>query len=113
MPYTVDNHIYDDGGGTARYNCGVPVVALNTPQVYEVQNAAGSWVNLLNGVSQSSSASNTVGLAAAPQIGGNSVGGVYYYGDWAEMVLYNRILSSVERQSLVNYFNGRYGLGAV
>lgn len=112
MPYT-DGHIYDDGGGSTRYACGTPVVGLATAQVYEVRNQSGSWASLLNGSAQFSSGTNTVALSASPVIGGNLGGGIYYYGDWAEMILYSRILSTPERTQVINYLNGRYLLGAV
>ena len=114
MPSDVNNHIYDDFGSTTTYDCGGPVVLLNTPHVYEVQAAAGSWANLLNGKAQFSSVTNTVSFSSSLlQIGGNSVlGPNFYYGDIAEVIFYSRILSASERTLLVGYLNGRYGLGA-
>ncbi len=112
MPYT-DGNIYDDGGGTTRYACGAPQVGLATAQVYEAQNQAGSWKNLLNGLAQSSSGTNTVGLSTTPVLGGNVASAIFYYGDWAETILYNRILNATERALVINYLNGRYALGAV
>ena len=58
---------------------------------------------------------NTVGSGAATPFIGRSPGAtnVYYNGDIAEVVFYNRILSPNERALLINYLNGRYGLGAV
>ena len=114
MPFT-DGVIYDDGGGATRYTCGTPAVPLDRAQVYEVQNQAGSWQNLLNGKPQFQSFTNTVGSGAASPLIGQSPGmtNVYYNGDIAEIVFYNRILSPNERALLINYLNGRYGLGAV
>lgn len=109
-----DNHIYDDGGGTTRYDCGVAKVPLDQAQVYEVQNQAGSWRNFLNGQSQFTSLTNTVGAGAAtPYIGSSPDQVVVYRGDIAEVVVYNRILTANERALLINYLNGRYGLGAI
>lgn len=109
-----DNHIYDDGGSTTRYDCGVAVVPLDQAQVYEVQNQAGSWRNFLNGKSQFTSLTNTVGSGAATvYIGSSPDQVVVYRGDVAEVIVYNRILSPNERALLINYLNGRYGLGAV
>jgi hypothetical protein len=116
MPFT-DGKIYDDGGGATRYDCGTPpaAVALNIPQAYEVQNQAGSWRNFLNGRPQFTSLTNTVGSGAASPVIGLSPGttNVYYDGDIAEYIFYNRILTANERALLINYLNGRYGLGAV
>ena len=113
MPF-LDTHIYDDGGGQVRYDTLAPVVPLDTSHVYEVQNQAGSWKSFMNGKPQFTSVTNTVGAGAAlPEIGSNTVVGVYYLGDWAELIIYNRILSPNERAILINYLSGRYGLGAV
>lgn len=114
MPWSGDNFIYDDGGGAVRYNCGLPKVPLNQSQVYEVQNAPGSWANFLNGKLQFSSPTNTVGTGEpTPLIGSGQTSTVFYDGDMAEVIIYNRILSPNERSLLINYLNGRYGLGAV
>lgn len=115
-PWSGDQHIYDDGGGTTRYDCGSAVspISLGAPHVYEVQNKAGSWANFLSGRPQFTSATNVVGTgAASPVIGGTGSFGPWYQGDWAELFIYNRILTPNERSLLVNYMNGRYGLGAV
>jgi len=112
MPGT-DGNIYDDCGSTASHACGAPVVTLTTSQVYEVTSQSGSWANGLNGVAQFSTASNTVGGSSTAQIGGNSGFGNFYNGDWAEMILFNRILATPERALVIGYLNGRYALGAV
>lgn len=114
MPFT-DGNVYDDGGGAVRYSCGPPPVALDVSQVYEVQNQAGSWRNFQNGTPFFTSLTNTVGSGAASPMLGRSPGStnVYYDGDVAEYIFYDRILSPNERALLINYLNGRYGLGAV
>jgi hypothetical protein len=112
FPFTGDGNIYDDGGGTVRYNCGAPVVSLANPVVYEVENGT-SWTNRLNGATQFSSAFNTVGLSSAPEIGANVGIAVYYDGYWCDMFMYNRILTTPERQLVVGYLNSLYGLGGI
>ena len=68
----------------------------------------------MSGKPQFTSATNTVGAgAASPEIGSNTAYGYYYLGDWAELIIYDRILSANERAIIINYLNGRYGLGAV
>lgn len=116
MPWSGDQHIYDDGGGTTRYDCGTANAGapLDRAQVYEVRNQSGSWQNLQHGLPLFSSVVNTVGVgAASPIIGATPVNNVYYRGDIAELFFYDRILSTNERALLINYLNGRYGLGAV
>ncbi len=111
FPFTGDGQIYDDGGGTTRYVCGTPVVSLANPVVYEVENGS-TWKNKINGTTQFSSGTNTVGLSSAPELGTNQAVGTYYDGYWCEMMMFNRILTTPERQLVVGYLNGLYGLGA-
>lgn len=111
MPGT-DGNIYDDFAATTDQNCGVPQVTLTTPQVYEVQSTSGAWANYLNGKLQLARATNVLGFYNPPQLGGNLLWPNFYYGDWAEVIFYDRILSANERALLVGYLNGRYGLGA-
>lgn len=111
-----DGHLYDDCASTTTappYDCGTPVIALTTPHVYEVASQASSWVSRLNGILQFSTATNTVaGFDLNADIGGNATAQRYYRGDWAEVVMYSRVLATAERALLIDYFNGRYGLGA-
>jgi len=40
------------------------------------------------------------------------IGPNFYHGDWAEVIVFNRMRSVSERGLVVHYLNGRYGLGA-
>ena len=114
MPGT-DLHVRDGAASLVTYDTGTPPkVPLNQSQVYEVQATSGSWSNALNGIPQGSSVTNTPAFYATPLLGGNTqvVPFNFYYGDWAEVIVFNRILSVSERGLLINYLNGRYGLGA-
>ena len=112
MPGT-DTMIRDDCGSTVAYNTGKQVVPLTQSQVYEVQATSGSWTSAMNGKTQGTSVTNTLGFYTPASLGGNLlIGPNFYYGDWAEVMFYDRILSANERALLVGYLNGRYGLGA-
>lgn len=107
------NQIVDDAFSNAIHTCGVRVIpSLAQPHVYEVESDVSTWTNRLNGLLQFS-VSHTYNFNGAGDIGGTSTGGRYYTGDWAEIVLYRRILKGAERSLLIDYFNTRYNLGAV
>lgn len=109
-----DGHIHDDFFSTTAHDCGAPVVPLDTPNVYEVavDNFQKTlWSNWLNGTLQFTTSTNAWAQSISSALGGS--GFTYYPGDWAEVVIYNRILSKLERALLIDYFNGRYALGAV
>jgi hypothetical protein len=89
------------------------------PQLREFYYLEGrptnEWANL-----KSKNASNTgnTGNVASPytgapaatlNIGRNHTGATYYQGDVAEVVIFNRVLSSDERTQMRDYFHGRYG----
>ena len=114
MPSAADGKVWDDFMASMTYDCGLPVMPLNVPNVYEVQATGTSWSSFLNGKAQGFSATNAPLAYNPPQLGGNTlvVPNNFYYGDWAEVVFYNRILTAGESALLVGYFNGRYGLGA-
>lgn len=107
VPYT-DSKVWDDCGATVRKDCGALTATLTSPSCYEVRSASGAWQNLINGTSQFSTATNTVGFASAPALGGNASVGSYFDGAIAELVVYDRVLSANERAVLVAYFKGRY-----
>lgn len=115
MPGT-DGHIRDDCGSNVTYDTGLPPVSvpLNISQVYEVQATSTSWKSAINGLPQGSSGTNTLAFYSPPSLGGQVGFGPwnFYYGDWAEVIVFNRILAASERAMVVNYLNGRYGLGA-
>lgn len=112
MPGT-DGNIYDDFASTTDQNTGPPQVLLSTSQVYEVQSTTSGWQSLLNGKLQYSRLTNIMSTVTPPQLGGNTLWPNYYWGDWAEVILYNRILTVNQRSTLIGYLNGRYSLGAV
>lgn len=110
-------HIWDNFASTSpARDCGAVVIpSLAVPHVYEAASGASGWTSRLNGTLQFTTATNTVwGFDANAVIGANNSGapGPFYRGDWAEMVIYTRVLASAERALLIDYFNGRYGLGA-
>jgi len=110
LPFT-DGQIYDDFGSSTRYSCGTPVATITNPYCYEVRTTSSDWKSFLNGMSQFSSASNTVAWSGTLQLGGYSASNVYFDAHVAEVILYDHILSSDERTALVSYLNARYALG--
>jgi hypothetical protein len=109
LPY-IDSIIYDDFASNARYTCGAPVAAITSPYCYEVQ-ASSVWASFINGVSQFTNTPNTVAWAGSPELGGNTGTGIFFDGHLAELILYDHVLQSGERDAIVFYLNQRYALG--
>ena len=88
------------------------MVSLFSAHVYEVASTPSFWGNWLNGVGQFNTPTNSVASPSGAYIG-TSNGPTYYNGDWAELIIFGRRLTTAERALVINYLNGRYGLGAV
>jgi len=112
FPFT-DGLINDDFGSSTRYACGAPVVSITTPYCYEVQATSSSWASFFNGAAQFSNPTNTVAWPGTLELGGNLAAGVFFDGHLAEVLLFDHVLESGERNALVAYLNQRYALGMV
>jgi hypothetical protein len=105
-------NIKDNFGSLFSYNLGVPPQPLTQYNIYEVsvQNTnADAWLNqiLLYQVNN-----NTHGFSSSPILSGNSNAGsgTFFYGDVAEVLIFNRALTPGERATVNLYLNGKYGL---
>lgn len=107
-PYT-DGVIYDTFGTTARKTTGNPTASLAAWNIYNVSSAAGAWTSRINGVQHYTTATNTVGWSATPLIGySNSDRGLD--GDIAEVIVYNAVLGSTDRTTILDYLAAKYGI---
>jgi hypothetical protein len=97
--------INDDFGNNAMRFVGVPAQPLNQYHVYDVASAPNLWSAWVNGILQTTSTANTYASNSAPTLG---YGTAYFDGDIAEVLIFNRALSSAERDSLNQYLNSRY-----
>lgn len=111
FPFT-DGTLYEDFGIGVQEVCGAPVVALNTANIYEVQLSATGFKNLINGTVQyTDSSAQSVSFASTPRIGASFTSNIAFYdGDWAELIVFDRVLSSQDRSDVVMYLNAKWGL---
>ncbi|PTY04993.1 hypothetical protein DB347_20095, partial [Opitutaceae bacterium EW11] len=105
-----DGQLYEGFGTTARYSTGVPVQPVNRYHMYSVSAQAGDWVNRIDGQIQHHSRSNTVGWSNAPTLGRSNYPPS---GDIAEIVIYDRILTDIEREAVGRYLGCKYALYTV
>ena len=105
-PYS-GSTVYESWGRTDRPSIGTPPVDLLTPHIYNLRASAGSYIAAWNGT-VGFSGSCTVGFVGRDpyEIGavGNPPNG--YIG---EIVMYNRVLSTVERQQVESYLATKWG----
>ena len=113
-PWT-DKRIYESFGSTVRYTFNRDP-KLNPPpvnewRVYGVSSAPLDWHMRFDGVDFfSNTTSNVVGMTAGTSTLGKSGTTNTYFANLqvAEMVLYNRVLSPVERQQVTDYLRSKW-----
>lgn len=111
-PYQ-DGSIYDGWGSTTRKTVGNPTPALTSWHIYNISTAAGAWEARLDGVSLFSTATNAVGWRSAPILGMSERNnlddqlGQFYF---AELMIFNQVLSTTDRATQLNYLADRHGI---
>jgi hypothetical protein len=103
--------VTEDFASTTARNIGDPAQPLTNYHIHSVSGTAGQWEARVNGVTQSASAANTFGASASPLLGYAGSGSLYFDGDIAELLVYERVLSPDERDAVGAYLVGKYGLG--
>lgn len=107
FPWT-DGIIYDEFGTTARKATVNPLPSLANWRLYNVRSATNAWSSHLDGVQLFTTATNTVGWAAAPVLGGSPP--YYFDGDIAEVLIYGNVLSATDRTKITDYIERKYRL---
>ncbi|MCE2895087.1 MAG: hypothetical protein LW721_11645, partial [Flammeovirgaceae bacterium] len=104
----VDGNIYDEFGTNSTKN-NIAAPPLNQLRIYNVRSAAGNWANRLDGSALFSTGSNTVSFSATPWIARNAASN-YFDGTMSEIILYNTVLNSAQRNIVENYLSSKYGV---
>lgn len=104
----LDGIIYDGFASAGFQTAGNPSPSLASARVYNVSSTSGYWEARLDGASIFSTASNTYSQPVSGSIGGKA--GVGIQGWIGEHLLYNRVLTSMERASVVTYLKTKWGI---
>ncbi len=107
-PYS-DGTIRDHFGATAAvpYNVVTPATSLTNFLVYNEVSTSTEWTCRINGFVQYTTSVNVPGFST-PYIGWQAGTGNTFDGDITEIMLFDRELSQVERQMVVQYLNAKY-----
>lgn len=107
--YYSSGGIYDDFGSTAIRTTGAPLATLSTFALYNISAQSGSWIARLNGAVHYASSSNSVSFPSGTcYLGFNNV--AYFSGDVAEIIAYDHVLTSAERDSVGVYLQTKYAM---
>lgn len=105
-----DGVIRSTWGSTVRHITVDPSDSLIVWHVYEERTDSNDWSNWLNGVMLDQKLTNTVAWGTGPKIGRHTLGGTAtLYGMIAEIIFYNRALTSGEITTIYTYLNNKYG----
>jgi probable HAF family extracellular repeat protein len=109
----IDGNIYESTGSTSGYIIGDPPVSLTNLLVLNVSSKANEWIARLNSTELYRSTTNTVSWDTTPCLGGSDVYTANCYaGDIAEVLIYDRVLTTDEREAVGRYLNTRWSLVA-
>jgi len=99
--------VVDAKTGTSVVGSSVDVLDWN---IYNVHSGAGDWATAFNGETQASSNTNTVSFTGVANnyIGSNGTNN--WNGNNAETILYDRVLTSTEREQVNTYIALKYGV---
>jgi hypothetical protein len=81
--------------------------SLDQFHIYNVGSKSGEWTARLNGLVAYFQTNHVVGFNSGPLLG---LFDTVFSGDIAELLIYNRVLSTDERHSVGRYLVGRYGM---
>ena len=94
--FTYSSTIYAGFGRGTRVTVGNPTQATNAWHLIHMISAPSLWQFYFNEERMYNTASNTVAFRSTPVIGGAGLG-VFFQGEWKGMVLFNRVLTGLER----------------
>ena len=109
-------HIVDDFSSANAYDSGpIGGAHLDDPHVYNVVSSSSEWTSRINGNIQYTTTNNTVAFSPGPAIGASGwqpfYDRNYFTGDIAEVLVFDHALTQTERDAVLSYLSGKYGLG--
>jgi hypothetical protein len=108
-PFT-DGTIYAGWGSTVRKTIGNPAATMTSFRIYAIVTAASDFRFYIDGgAAFFSTATNTVGWGASPNLGGTVAGGLLD-GDIAEIVAYDSALSLTDINQVGGYLSTKYAV---
>jgi hypothetical protein len=104
--------VHESFGGGVPYVLGIFAEDISDYHIMDVavvtNVSSTNWSLSYNGVTKDFRRSHTTSFASEPLLGNS--GGSDFLGDIAELLLYRKVLTTVERQSIVNYLQAKYAV---
>jgi fibronectin type 3 domain-containing protein len=105
--YPYGTILKEDFGSTRLYDLGAQAQPLTQFHVFNVSAHSTNWAAWINGNLLYQTNNNPVGFGSSLKLGANCY---YFWGDMAEVMIFNRALTAGERVTVNTYLNGKYGL---
>lgn len=107
-----DGTVYDGFATDTRKTTVNPTPSLSAAyRLYNISSQSGEWTSRLDGTQIFTTGTNTVGWTTTPKIGKSEGGASYFFdGDLAEVIMYDSVLSSGNRDSVETYVADEYDL---
>ncbi len=112
--------VFPDGLGNIResFGCNIVNVVAASPidgwNLYNVSRTTGNMAMRLNTVEiYNANPAGAMAFPTDPRLSTTAASGKHFAGSFAEVLLYNRILSTAERDAVVQYLSDKYALALV
>src|SRR5438477_4306254 len=107
-----DGRVLENFGTGSQRDLGDPSQPLDQFHLFNVSSKANGWNAWINGLNLLSTTNNRFAYTTGPLLGYSVYYITYYWfaRDIAEVLVYNRVLSSDERDAVSSYLNARYAL---
>ena len=110
---TSQGQLQDDFASTATYFLESVSTLLDQFHLYNVASQQDCWMAWINGALAAERAGNTYAAPDNPTLGASLQGTPSYFGgDIAEVMIFDRVLTTEERDSVGGYLSQRYGLAS-
>ena len=109
--YPSTNGMISDNFGSAATRSASPPNDITEYHIYNVSTKPDEWINRINGTVLVESTTNSVLWKVDPKIGRSPL--VSFGGDFAEIILYEEVLTARERYAVLTYLSDRYSITVI
>ena len=106
--YPLTDGTISDNYGSDTVRNALPMYDIAEYHVYSVSSKAEEWISRINSTVLVESTTNTVDWKKGPKIGRSS--GSSFDGDFAEILMFDRVLSAQERDDVLTYLASKYNI---
>lgn len=111
--YPFSGVVYDNFGSSSTRNSFTPTLSITSWRRYNVWSATNDWAASLDGVSQATNGTNTVGFHNIPALGYSTQASYFFLGHQSVLVFYDHKLTGTERTDLETWMEANPSGGTI